>query len=448
MYLIFFCAIIFVVLLSKFKTGTLLNLIVPFVVFWLLVLFASKYLSPDLYAVSDSTYNAVYIFVLIVAVTFLFFAKNGREYSANSHNLSFPSQRRMNNNILMFIVQIIVISILIYYLLKYNNLKAYLPAYKLRIVRYQIGELFGSGIEILFYNYVITTVVELFGLIAITKIIKTSKISFKEILSLISLFLYSLIGLGRFGLFNALFFILASFWFLATSEKSRRFVKKISFKNMLIVLTTVLLLISGMVSIGISRFESTSNDFSGFFESLLSSLSQALLYFTGPLRSLDYFFTFSSNTIVNYQFGQAFFSGINEFFTFLLSYVGINMTSSNSIISDLTNSTITIGNGVQFNAFYTAIFNAYLDGGYLGIFIFGAILGLITSSIWNLHVKVKNFYSYSLVVYFSLMLASTAYRFEFQQFKSFLIIGILIYCSIKTYRGEVSIDRDFSGNSL
>ncbi|MGN3392904.1 O-antigen polymerase [Enterococcus gallinarum] len=450
MFIIFCCVMLIFIFWGKIKTGTYLNLITPFIIFWTLILFLSKNFSGNLFDVSNLTYNKVYLFIVTVILFYLLFS-NRIKWDYDSKIAESENHLRKKNKtieIFQVITQLLIVFLLMYYLFKYNNLKAFLPAYKLRIVRYQVGELFSSGVELLFYNYVITTVVELFGLLAIAKFIKNNKFDFTSFLSLLSLFLYSLIGLGRFGLFNALYFIVAGFWFLKSSETTKIMYKKSIFKKFSKIIVPVIFLLVGMVFIGINRFSSSSDNFKGFFSSLESSFSQAILYFIGPLRSLDYFFNISSNYLPQHYLGQAFFSGINEFFYFIFSYLGIYLTSTNSVISDLTSTSITIGNGVQFNAFYTAVFNAYLDGGVLGIIFFAALLGVIASLIWNFHIKRKNYYSYSLIVYFSLMLASTVYRFEFQQFKSFLIIGILIYLSQKAYKGELFNDRNDSSNCL
>ncbi|MEI5993361.1 O-antigen polymerase [Candidatus Enterococcus mansonii] len=319
--------------------------------------------------------------------------------------------------------------VLLFYLFKYNQIKSQIPIYQLRIVRYQVGYLFNSGSELLFYNYFISSFVELMGLLAIVKGVMTYKIDKYIVISIISLLVFSLIGLGRFGLFNAVFFVFSTFFFLPLiikkSSKNKKSRKKIIFS-----LVLVLILLLFMVLIGFSRTSSELNNVDDLFSIINESFTQAMLYFTAPFRALDYFIN-NRSIFVNNFFGRAFFSGIDEFFNFILSFLGFSSGSSNTIISELTKEPILVGNGIYFNAFYTGVFNGYLDGGVLGVVICGILLGVIAGIIWNFHMKNRNYFSFSLIVYFALMLISTEYRFEFQQFKSFVIIGVLIILAKK-----------------
>lgn len=437
LFVLFICFIIFAFVFSKYRTGKFFNIITPFIGLWTIMLFISKFMSGYLYKVDDKTYNIIYLFVVVVLLGFLVISKKFT-IKRNEDQLEkyLKNGEDTSSNKIMLTIQLVFLVILFLYLIKYNSIKAVIPVYQLRIVRYQIGSLFSNGMELLFYNYVIATFVELMGLISIVKIIMTYRVSSTDLLGLLSLLVFSLIGLGRFGLFNAVYFILATFFLLGVS-----FYKKVSFekngKKIIFLSGILIIMVITMVLIGSTRQGKQLTGFSDFFLMLKDSFSQAIVYFIGPFRSLDYYFHYSNNFFNDFLYGRAFFSGLDEFFSFAFSLIGLGWTSSNSIISNLTSIPISIGEGINFNAFYTAIFNAYLDAGYYGVVFLGLILGIIAGLIWNFHLRKRNFYSFLLVIYFSLMLISTVYRFEFQQFKSYGIIFILICLANKKERKSV-----------
>lgn len=431
LFFLFICFMLFTFLLSKLRTGNFINIITPFMFIWVLMLFFSHFMAGNLYQVSDKTYNAIYLFVSLVVFWFLMFSKkiNSLKNISQIQNY-FGSKKSKVGNRLLIIIQIAVLLILLLYLIKYNNIKNSISIDQLRIVRYYVGPFFSTSFELLFYNYVISTFVELMGLIAIVKVIMNYEVDIRTILSLSSLIIFSLIGLGRFGLFNVIYFVIATFLFLKISFYKNQLNKKMC-KNVIFMLGIIGTMITLMVLIGSTRQGKQLSNISDFFLMLSESFYQAIIYFIGPFRSLDYFFHYSSNYVEGWLYGKAFFSGIDEFFSFLFSSIGIHWTSGNSVISLLTSEPIDIGPKFTFNAFYTAVLNAYLDGGYYGIAILGSLLGVLTSFIWNFHLRKRNFYSFLLMIYFSLILISTEYRFEFQQFKSYVIVLLLIILSNK-----------------
>lgn len=435
LFFLFICFMIFAVFISKFKTGNFINITTPFVLMWLVMLFISHYMYGDLYPVSDKTYNTIYLFVILVMFWFIIFSK--KNYKERDNFLQNDIQKQdyfgeKNSKIghqLLLTIQIIVLVILVVYLIKYNTIKNFIPIDQLRIVRYYVGPLFSSGLELLIYNYFISTFVELMGLIAIVKVIMNFKVDIKTILSLVSLIFFSLIGLGRFGLFNLIYFIVATFLFMRVSFFQYGLSKKKG-KKIIFIIGILGMMIIMMVLISSIRQGKPILSASDFFMMLSDSFDQAIIYFIGPFRSLDYFLNYSTNYFEGWLYGKAFFSGLDEFFSFLFSIFGMHWTTGSSVISLLTTEPIYIGQSSTFNAFYTGIFNAYLDGGYYGIVILSSVLGSISGVIWNFHLRMKNFYSFLLIIYFSLILVSTVYRFEFQQFKSYVIIFVLFILSI------------------
>lgn len=428
MFMLFLCLLICMILVVSTKVGSFRNLMTVFGVFWIIMIAISKFLSPLLFDVNEETYLLMYTFIIMVNIGFLFVAKNKLKYEVlDDDNQKNFKVFRFNK--FSLVIQIAVLILLLFYLFKYNQIKNHIPIYQLRIVRYQVGYLFSSGSELLIYNYFIASFVELMGLLAIVKVVITHRIDKNIVISIFSLLIFSLIGLGRFGLFNAVFFVFGAFFFLPIFFKkdvqNRNSGKKIAFSIILI-----LLLLLFMVLIGSSRSISELNNMGDLFSMLKESFNQAMLYFTAPFRALDFFINNRSMSVNNLS-GRAFFSGIDEFFNFILSFLGFSNISSNTIISELTKAPILVGNDIYFNAFYTAIFNAYLDGGILGVIICGLILGIFAGITWNFYMRRKNYFSFALIVYFALMLISTEYRFEFQQFKSFVIIGTLVLLAKK-----------------
>ena len=436
MFILFVIALIMMSFFIRLKVGTFRNPITIFSFFWVIVILFSKFYSSYLFEVSEKVYNFSYIFVLGVVFGYFCLASRFHLDSIDKNLINSNLYENKKNRKILIFFQIITLIILCYYLFRYNSIKKILPLYQLRIIRYEIGLLFNSGIELLFYNYIISSFVELIGLITIVKIIFSKKIDFLGILSLISLTVFSMIGLGRFGLFNTIFFILSTFFFKKISKSNDyHLVKNVNIRKKIsrffFPVLIILILIYIMTFIGATRMGMEINSFSDFMVYFNSSFEQAILYFTGPFRALDNYFTFKTNIYPINLYGRAFFSGFDELINFFLSYIGISFDSANSIITNLTNDMIIIGNGVEFNAFYTGILNAYLDGGLWGVVIFSILLGSIASYIWNFHIKHLNLYSFSLLVYFSLVLISTSYRLELQQAKTYIVILALWILAMK-----------------
>lgn len=429
MFIIFLSIVIFLQFFIMVKTNSKRNLAVPFTSFWIVSILMSKYLSSNLYPVNDMIYNYSYIFVCSVLFGFLLVAT--RKKNNNKPMNIFKENEQNKNNIYLTIFHLIILIILLFYLKKYNDVQSTLPIYKIRIIRYQVGPLFSTSMELLFYNYVISSVVELFGLISIVKIFSGVKINLNTFIPLISLIVYSFVGNGRFGLFNAILFILGTIYFKKNIfDGSKKQNLTDSLKKKTVFLVTFCGLLFGMIKISSNRFQSEIQSFSDLMVVLRDSVEQAVLYFTGPFRALGYFFEFRKDE-VDLLHGKAFFSGIDEFIGLFIAKLNPDYVTANSVISNLTRDPISIGPETKFNAFYTAIFNSYLDLNSIGLVLFPVLLGIIAAVVWNFHLKFSNLYTFSLLIYFNLILISTEYRFELQQFKSYFVIFLLIYLAIR-----------------
>ena len=286
---------------------------------------------------------------------------------------------------LFFKLLIILDVVLLYYYIKYGAIMSSGISSNNRIERFTVGNLFSSGIEIMIYNYAITSFVIATTIILAYMIIygKLKKISF--ILLALSIFLYAGIGSGRGPVIDVLIAMVLIF-FIRKIDSEKRMgttndlkkiykTKKVKLWNLIFIVLMVVIIFGYSAWLTASRMGYTELSMVTIQIGLNEFLKDLVVYCTGPFRALDFGLQVYTER-VGYLFGRGTFAGIDEIIFRVFRIMNINFTPANTIIGELLQSnTIRIGSHQYFNFAYTSVMIHYFDLGTLGVIIFPFLYG-------------------------------------------------------------------------
>src|SRR5699024_6116960 len=117
---------------------------------------------------------------------------------------------------------------------------------------------------------------------------------------------------------------------------------------------------------------------------------------------------------IPYQFGRVTFSGLDEIFIVILRKFDDTIVNIKYYTGPYTSEFINIGDGVTYNAFYTSIFNFYLDGGLLGVILMSFVFGAIIGKVFNTYLKSPNIFNLALLIYLVYLSLVSSLRWELQ----------------------------------
>ena len=174
-------------------------------------------------------------------------------------------------------------------------------------------------------------------------------------------------------------------------------------------------------------------------------IKQVVLYFEGPLRTLDNFINEGFESLNgNLAYGRATLAGIDEIISLPLIFVGIDYPYFNSIIGSELQTNVTVSeNGYKINAFYTGIMNFYADFGTVGVLIFSMLYAtLVVYCVRNFFKKKGDIFSQVLLIFVIMNTLSIVYRWNYQSgATTFLLIVLVILNNTraKTWINDVLI---------
>jgi oligosaccharide repeat unit polymerase len=405
--------------ITKTKIGTYKNPLTYYLIFWVWWILIS-FLNPfDLYSVSIRAYLLIWMNILFFSIGYFLFC---RKIPANIY-FTFNNKREYAFVLLQFIVLLLIF----YYYRKYNHLLNIMTILDSRRIVFEPGLLLGSYKEYAVYNYFIASFLYLSVVINISKYVLTSKKTISLIITLISVILFGLTGLGRFIFFNSIVFFI-----IASALKKPMFIQKksngIRKKTNENKLRYFLLIFAGLIYMVIltgRRMGKVVTGFNDFINLFRFSVEQGIIYFVGPFRAFDSFLNLRIYDRIGFTFGRSTFGGLDEIINILTIIIGLNIESANAKIASFTVDNIYIGTNQQFNAFYTGVMNFYLDGGILGVVILAFLYGVIAAGVWNHYNKYPNLFSYSLLIYFTYTTISYEYSLAFTSVATWVILFIL-----------------------
>lgn len=418
---------ILLILLNVYIERKVINPLTIYNVIWGIILSIS-YTNPyGLYDVSDKIYWLVNIH--LICFNLLYILKcllTPNKNNITQVNISF-SERIFKSNTKYLII--IFMGYFTYYALKYNSIAGTVKSYELRNIRYGVGSLFTSAMELYFFNYVAYPLLLIYLMIVVSRFFLMKKVDYYLITALICSVLYGLIGYGRFIYFNII--IISLFYALYTKVPY-----KIKSENKLLKYSLYLFIVAIFYLTVIFIYSSRQNIILDSYTTLgqvnKNMFKEIVVYFVGPLRALDMF-------IRNYGdgqlYGRASFSGLDELIYRFVNILGVDYQPANEIITNLTRNSFSIGSETQyFNAFFTGLFNMFLDFKLLGVIFFSSLQGWIISKYWNKFKVTKDDFSLIILVLLSLILVSNIYRSELQNPAIYIVFILLILVKRRGYR--------------
>ncbi|MFC4354212.1 O-antigen polymerase [Chryseomicrobium palamuruense] len=406
-----------------------------YVVWWLFWLIISSFNPYNLYNVSFQTY--LLLLVNIFMFTIGYFLVISKKKKLNQPKIfSFDI-----NNKWIFILQLPLLSILFYYFIKYNMLLNSLNIIEARNIKYQIGFLFSTPLEYMFNIIIIEPLMSITMLLFSIKLFRKKSKDFTTLLMAFNIFLSSQIGLGRLVFFELMVYLFVTYIVFksmsikenAQKLKGKTYLKEQSHKGKLKAVTLIILifvLVTGMAYITMLRRGISVFTIDTLMEGYSLLFRQTIVYFVGPFRSLDYLINSDIINIYGLFWGKLTFGGIENLVGYIFLFLDPNYKIANYVIGPLTQNPITIGNGVEFNAFYTSLMNYYLDFNIIGVLIIPLIYGMINAYITNLFLRKTNIVTLMLFIFITYQSIASSFRWNFQFPGSWIVILILVILGI------------------
>lgn len=417
--LIFLIMIITVLIIYRYKTNKVTKKILNCYVIWTLVILFISTLNPyKLFCVSDKVYALWIINIIITTFTILIFSTK-EEIKENEVDIKY--NKNLINSKNFMIVEIITCIFLIYYKIKYSNIINNLSTEYIRLARY--NNLFSSGVEKIFFDYILVNVLKISLIITSISIVNGRIMSKGSLITILNLIIYTTIGYGRMIIFEFVIYILMAVLIFKTNIAEKINLKKIM---MIFVLLCICLMAGAIITTLRTAGISNVNINSVFEYGISEQLKQIVIYFTGGFRALDSFLTNGFSTIKDLIYIRLSFGGIEDLIGLVLNNIGYNFKTINSLIVKITQTPILIGEGIYFNAFYTCVMNFYGDLGYLGVIIFPIIHGLLVVYAINNYIRKKDLIAYILLAYTILNLICSIYRWNYQSGNNMIVIIVLL----------------------
>jgi len=378
--------ILFTNILIKDKLSR--NVIGLYLIWWATWLLISTFNPFELYDVSIN----IYLLLLLNVSTFLMgylsvLGKRQHEVLNGSPLIDIKSMvklydRMVLSNKFFKLILVILFFILAYYFILYQKSVDLYGIGQARYLRFRVGGLFKLGIEIIIYNYVISTAIYLcISIISFSVLLGKIK-SFIFLVSSLNLLLYAGIGAGRFILvmcaFSIIFAKLVS-KVCAYKDYSGTMQQKKALKTGIIVGILIFLVILYCIYLTGYRMGIQEISIDAALSATKRFFNSVVLYCIGSFRALDY--AFKSGILgEEYFFGRATLAGIDEFLTLSLNTFGIDISTAITRIDSQIQEFFLVGNGQLFNALFTNVFWFYKDFGILGVvfipFLHGRLLRL------------------------------------------------------------------------
>jgi oligosaccharide repeat unit polymerase len=285
-------------------------------------------------------------------------------------------------------VLVILVGFAFYLLWYYQRFLAALEAAgpaEARNLRYGLGAVFGTPIEILIYNgFAEALAVALVILIAYSLVLGTIR-SWVVFWALVDVILFSSIGAGRTLIVQAAIFILVlavlrnTLQPTATEEagagapvaKRKSLLLFVVVPGALIAVFMVVLTFVRVVSLEAGLDAVRDPELVGLVGQAL--FDQVWIYAVGPFRALDH--ALGHPFVFGFHFGRLTFSAVDEMIGLPLRMIGVDYPIMNRDISAIVqDEAIFIGSG-DFNALYTGVIRFYYDFGVPGVVVLSLVFG-------------------------------------------------------------------------
>jgi len=358
---------------------------------WSLCLIVSTFNFLDMYPVTYTTYAILLLNVFMFTFGFIIFPGTSTFQNKTVNNgrlfINYKINFHMNRTVISILLLLSIY--LFYYFSKYNAELLIVGSSEARNMRFFVGPVFSSTIEVLFFNFIIEAVsMYLVAILAFCIVFGYIK-NIIFCLTAINLYFFSGIGAGRGILINAGFAIGLLFLIknilrskIKNSNRLKLFSNqniKNTIKHTLILLSyivAVLLLIAYSIYLTAMRMNITEMNSDLIIVGGNVFAEQVLSYCTGSFRLLDYAIN-NPSYFNGHHYGSATFAGFDEMAGYVINLFGLDYQITNHFIGDVTGKNIYVGGGLSMNALYTCVYRFYFDFNTSGVIIFSFIFGLL-----------------------------------------------------------------------
>lgn len=387
MVLYFLYAITFIIALVIIHKPLVKGFVLLFNIWWLLWIFMSIIRPYGEHHVTEYTYKLIFLVLLsqnigliISGIVFRNVNKVRDSRMEGDTSIITSDTETLRDSIIklmhskyLLIVFYILFAVSVYYFIKYRSVVVKGTLDEARLSLFYVGNLFSSVAELLFFNYVITPLTTLCGLLFCVNLIY-NKMNRTGLLCLANYIIYSFIGAGRGNLANLMGYLFVVFLIHWITNEKKIKIKNFKTKAVVMVILLSIVIIGmpvmtairyGIRNIGVKELTS----FAGF------TANQFIDYNTGAIGSLDVMV--SEGKMINQGwFGRyVLWGGIDEIVGHFLRFLNFDYTPASVAYGAITVPRIMVGNQ-DFNALYTSVFTFFTDSGYIGLVIFPLLLGL------------------------------------------------------------------------
>ena len=393
--------------------------------------------------VSDKVYVLWIINVIIFVGTLILRANINVKCQKNNIEEKSINEKILKSRIIL-VGQIMLLTILAFYSYRFNLIASSLEdAAQIRIAKFTL--LFSSYKENIFFNYIIVFLYKVMAIITSILIANKNIKNPITIMGIINVILYSTIGYGRMDLYEFLLFILFSY--IICNRKSIKMKNKTKKDILKFVVIIVFIFCIGLLATAV-RLGIDITDLNEIYNrGIKEQVEQIAIYFTGGFRALDIFLKNGFNGIEKYTLGRATLAGIDEMIEIFFIMLGKEYISFNSLIGELTQTSIIVGKNIEFNAFYTSLMNYISDFGYGGVIIYPILYGNFVFYCIKNEIRSQTLISKILVIYVLMNTISTIYRWNYQFGQNIFILIILLVLNFWV-KNKWKIDNVNQNNKL
>lgn len=346
-----------------------------FIVFWAILIVVSGFNPYDLYPVHDLTYTILYLFVISFFIGINFNWTGAEKLSARNFDYVLVKARFFIDSKINFYLSVILCVVLGFYFIRYYSYIMAAGLEETRTARFEVGGVFSSVYEALFFMYFVGCGVWLSKFSVAFSLAYGGNSKLSVVLNLTVCLLYLGFGGGR----NIITEIFLMYIFLGITKKfSGEKYKSISKKIILIISGTFVAVIA-VITTFFRMFPNEGINYDGVLEASSILVEHAIVYFVGSFRAFEYALK-NYEAIIGFNYGQLGLAGLDELFSLMMTVIGYKLVPFSNEWGAVLSIPISVGQGIGFfNALYTAVFNFYFDFGIVGPVIWGLMFGIFCS---------------------------------------------------------------------
>lgn len=279
---------------------------------------------------------------------------------------------------------------LLRYFLKYVEVLAEVGPAESRSIRFDVGPVFGSPLEILVYNgFAEALAIGLLAIVAYSLVLGSVR-NWVFAWALVDLLLFAAIGAGRTILVEAVLFIFllallrpilqggarkdagAEGTAAAPAPPRRSLLVTVGVPAVLVAALMVYLTFARLFNVELGTEILQDGELWAMAgEALFDNLWS---YSVGPFRALDQ--ALQRPSLFGFQFGRLTFGAVDEMIGYPLRMIGFDYPIMNTRYGVITQDVIFIGSG-DFNALYTCVARFYYDFGVAGVAVLSLAFGAV-----------------------------------------------------------------------